>query len=114
MFKINIGELKNKITFISYKNIIDDDGFEQLEEIEEYKCFAKIQSLYGRELYSAMSVGQENNVKFIVRYSNKIKNIGQNIKFNGQIFDVVNIENVDFSNRWLIITANAKEEDIYE
>ena len=75
------------------------------------KKWASIKELYGKEKYFAMQAGQENTIKFILRYEKNIEQLKQNrlfeIEFNNSCYE---IKRIDFNNyKKDFITIEAQE-----
>lgn|GEM_PF-198980 len=122
-FKVNIGDLRNRITLQVFVTTLDDDGFETQEWQDLRTVWAKVENLHGREFYAAAAVQVEKTVKFSIRY---IKDIDETmrIKFGkrtvnvldqggiitgtkevDRVYDIKFIDNVKYDNRFIEIQA---------
>lgn len=109
-FKVNIGKLNKRISIGHIGSVVNPNGFPETKFLEDYKAWASISNLYGKEFYEAAAVQHEDDVKFIIRYNPNItyKNV---IKYKEDIYNIVHIDNVEFSNRWLVIKAKILDKD---
>ncbi|MFR0018243.1 MAG: phage head closure protein [Clostridium paraputrificum] len=109
-FKVDIGKLNKRISIGHIGSIVNPNGFPETKFLEDYKAWASISNLYGKEFYEAAAVQHEDDVKFIIRYNSNItyKNV---IKYEEDIYTIVHIDNVEFSNRWLVIKAKILDKD---
>lgn len=109
-FKVDIGKLNKRISIGHFQKLINENGFPETKFIEDYKSWASISNLYGKEFYEAATVQHEDDVKFIIRYNPNIgyKNV---IKYGEDIYNIIHIDNVEFDNRWLVIKAKILDKD---
>jgi len=109
---MNAGMLRNKIT-IQKKNITTDDIGQQIANWSDYfNCYAYANGLSGTEYWTAAQQNAENTVVFTIRYSSKssvINPIAYRIIFNSKIYDISNVDNIQFRNETLKIRATVKE-----
>ncbi|MDK2918990.1 MAG: hypothetical protein PWQ37_1723 [Candidatus Petromonas sp.] len=111
MIKVNIGELKHRITFQRLTTSINDNGFE-VKTWEPFKIvWAKVENLHGREYFTAAQVKAERTVKFTIRY---IEGIDETMKilFKDKIYNITFIDNIKYQNRFIEIKALGVEGDI--
>ncbi|NMM65493.1 phage head closure protein [Clostridium sp. P21] len=116
-FKINIGDLRNRITIQKFATVQNDNGFD-VEEWQDYKTiWANMNNLYGKEFYAAKAVQSENTVEFVVRYSKDLicldsKNYRIKVIKNKEaekeedkyrFFNTTFIDNIQYKNKWLKI-----------
>lgn len=74
-----------KIIILKEIDIIDKDGYRTNKTYEEiYKCWANINNLYGKELYSAYTVDLQNTLNCKVKYCKLLKDTFLNLSFNNR------------------------------
>lgn len=62
-----------------------------------YTAWCEIGSLYGKELYAAISIDLQDTIIFEVRYCKKIKEVWKNLKefvveYDGDLYDIYAID----------------------
>lgn len=112
-FNVEISELRNPIYIVHKENIKDEDDIICGEKIvKDFKMFSKVnrESIY-KDFNEAYQKNYIETVTFTVRYTSKISydNI---ILFKDKLYEIVDIDNIKFENRWLKLRAKAIENDI--
>ena len=77
-----------------------------------YTCYAYVNGLSGKEYYEAKERNLQETVNFIIRYIPKLSSLNTNdyvIKFRNQVFDITHIDNYQFNNETLKISAIARD-----
>lgn len=107
---INIGELNKRIKIISVTSTKDDDGFPK-DKIETvfHECWAKITQTSGTELIKANAEMTDVKTRFLIRYTPKLINEDMQILFQGRYYDIVYVNNYEFSNEFIEIFTDKKE-----
>lgn len=109
-FNVKIGELNNIIA-IGKNKITKKNGIIQKEEfIKEFQIHAKINHLLGSEFWSAYESQKQRTEKFIVRYTDKIT-YNHIIQFKNNLYEIIDIDNVDYRNEWIVIKATLLVKD---
>lgn len=103
-------ELKYPVTVKVYpdKSVYDDVGNDITEFVPLIKCRAKINGAGGREYYSASTINSENDLTFEIRYCkslSKLKPQTTQIVYNGDVYDVKQIDDYMQSHEYLKIRA---------
>lgn len=101
---MNIGKLNKRISIGEMKEDYNDNGFPVTDFVEDFKTYARVKNLSGKQFYEAKAANLENIVEFTIRYR-KDFNANKIIQFNGENYEIIHINNVDFSNKFLIIKA---------
>ena len=108
-FKVKTGDLKLKVS-VGKMELIKKNGILQKPTfVEEFQMFAKINHLLGSEYYSACAVNMQNTEKLIIRYNTKIT-INHIIKFKDKYYSIIDIDNVEYQNEWLVLKIQVKEQ----
>lgn len=106
---INVGELNKRIKIVSTISTKDDDGFPIITENTVHECWAKVTQTSGTELIKANAEFSEVNTRFLIRYTSKSINEDMQIIFQGKHYDIVYINNYEFSNVFIEILSEKKE-----
>lgn len=108
---MNPGELRNRIEFGHFKTVTDSKGFKAKEWVPEFKAWAAVNNLYGREFWAAKAVQGETTVKFKVRYNSKI-NEKLYIKFQGNYYEIIPpVDDIKYLHKEMEIKAKILEKD---
>ncbi|HIG0362060.1 phage head closure protein [Clostridium sporogenes] len=117
--KVNIGEMRHRITIQKYNTYQNENGFDIEKWIDYKTVWAGMNNLWGKEFYAAKATNSENTIEFIVRYSKDLEKINskeyriKTIKDKNAIkekdkyryFDITFIDNIQYKNKWLKIKA---------
>lgn len=103
---MNPGRLNKKIEIYKNKTGQDDYGEPINEKETILNCYASIKNKSGTEQFKTNTPFGKVVTSFLIRYS-KVKTIDNTMKisFNGNDYNIVYIDNYNFSNQWLEITA---------
>lgn len=77
------------------------------EEWSDLKTiWAGMNNLYGKEYWTAKQYGAENTIEFTIRYC-ACPDLSQKdrIKFNGRVFNITSVDNVQYKNETIKIKA---------
>lgn len=101
---MEIGDMRNRITFFTVAPSINENGFETEQLIEFATVWAFVSNIHGNEYFAAKAVQAENTVKFIIRY---LEGLDQNMKisFNNKKFNITTIDNIKYRNKYIEIKA---------
>lgn len=99
-----------RIVILKEIDNIDKDGYRTNKTYEEiYKCWANINNLYGKELYSAYTVDLQNTLNCKVKYCKLLKdtflNLSDNnrkkykVKWNDIIYNISMIDFMSFNKK---------------
>lgn len=105
------GAYRSLVTIQQYVSGFDDIG-NPSEEWQEYKtCYAYVNGLSGREYWEAAVVHGENTVEFVFRWKpffDSMNTKQYRLLFNGGIYDITSIDNIQFRNKTVKIKAVTK------
>ncbi|MGG7077615.1 phage head closure protein [Clostridium sardiniense] len=96
----------------------DDDGYRIDNYVTVFECWANINNLYGKELYSAFGVNLENILNVKVRYCDKLKelfidnengNREYKVKWNNKIYDIKLADFLGFNKTEVILKVRLVE-----
>lgn len=111
MYRPNIGNMSKKISIGHMDKIINDNGFMEETFIEDFKAYAFVKNLHAKEFWEAKQNNLEHTVKFLVRFNSKI-DYDKYIKFNGKLYEILFIDNIDYQNAYIEIKANTIERGV--
>lgn len=106
-----IGKLNKRISIQQLTEGQDEIGNQVKTWVDFYSCFAYANGLSGTEYFAAAATQAENTVTFEIRYNVSLKDIDTTtyrIVFDGKIYDIENIDNIQFKNETLKLKAVAK------
>ena len=104
MTRVEIGDLRHRITLQKQVITINENGFE-VKTWQDYRTvWAAASNLHGREYYAAAAVQAENTVKFTIRY---LEGLGTTMRilFQGRQYNIISIDNIKYQNRYMEIKA---------
>ena len=90
----------------------DENGNHTLVWKDYYKCFAYANGLSGKEYWAAAQSNAQNEISFVVRYCKKLSAMTADhyrVLFNGDIYNISFVDNVQFQNKTLKIRAAKAE-----
>lgn len=103
--KMNPGKFRHRITIQKYTDVEGEWGQTTTEWADWSTRWASINSLYGREFWQAKEANMENTINITIRYSKDLKDLDSReyrIKWDKKIYNIIFIENLQFSNKYLI------------
>lgn len=102
---INPGKFNKKIKIFRYKNR-DDYGDPIDDDIEViHECWASVKNKSGKEQFASIAPFTKVVTSFLIRYTKKKIDTTMKIEFQGEIYDIVYIDNYNYSNEYIEITA---------
>jgi SPP1 family predicted phage head-tail adaptor len=101
---MNPGLFRHRITFQEFIETTNENGFPVQEWIDVKTAWAMIKTLQGREYYEAATTQNENNVRFVIRYTTGI-NPDMRINYKERTFEILSVINDDELNKTLTIIA---------
>jgi len=100
------GDMKAKITFQKIDGTTLIDNIEMPNWIDYTTCWAKVEWLRGKELWTAQVIHPEINVRFIARYRNDITH-DMRIVHNDKIYEIIDIIDMWDKHQYLEMTCKA-------
>lgn len=101
---MKISELNQRIK-IKQKEIKKDEIGKETEVWKVKKeVWAKVKNIFGKEYFLAKQVNLEKSLKVTIRF---LKDLNEDmiIEFNGEDYDIENVENIKLKNKWLELTV---------
>ena len=107
--KVNPGEYKHLITIQEFKEVFNNDDIPVREWVDVYKTRAKVLNPRGDEYLEEQNIGINIDKTFYIRYARNIPLSTDNqIICNGQIYNIVSVNNVLDLNKHLEIKVKLK------
>ncbi len=103
--QINPGNLKKKIQIVEYITRKDKDGFEIKEEYIILKTWAQVTNKSGTEIQRSNSDFAEVKTRFLIRTPQVNLKNSMVIKFCGDIYEIVYINDYNFDKKYTEIMA---------
>lgn len=102
------GAYKNKIEIQKVSNTYDNIGNPKQTWKKVHEGYAYINGLSGKEYWEAASIQQENTLEFVFRWKkffNEMDTTRYRLRFNGKIYNIHSIDNIQFRNKTVKIRA---------
>lgn len=96
----NPGKLKRRVSFVELTQVSDGGGGYEDSITELFSVRAYIHPLTGREYFSNQQTDASVTHKITIRYKSDVKQ-SQVISYNGKLFDIQYILDVDEDHRFL-------------
>ena len=103
--QINPGVFNKKIEIIKYQTQKDSDGFEEKEEAVVLMTWAQVTNISGTELIKNNSEFAEIKTRFLIRTPNKVIEKNMFIKFRGNIYNILYINDYSYDKKYTEIMA---------
>ena len=102
--KMKIAELNKRIQIIRNTLTENDNGVDEETEVILNEVWAKVQNMSGTEVFRSNSDFSKITTRFIIRYLTDITT-DDYIKFEGRKYNIVYINNYNFSNDFIEIVG---------
>lgn len=103
---INPGRLNKRILiFKEDPTATDDYGEPTNTPIEVHKCWASVKNKSGKEQFQANTPFAKTITSFLIRYTKKTIDTTMKIDFKGEKYNIIYVDNYNFSNEYIEITA---------
>ena len=103
--QINPGNFNKKIEIMRYEIQKDLDGFENKEEITVLNTWAQVTNTSGTEILRSNSDFSEVKTRFLMRSPKSEISEDMYIKFNGNVYNIVYINNYSYDKKYMEIMA---------
>lgn len=106
---INPGRLNKKIKIYKQINSHDDYG-EPIDDKElMHECWASVKNKSGKEQFETVTPYAKTITSFLIRYTKKNIDTTMTIEFQDSTYNIIYVDNYNFSNEWIEITAERVE-----
>jgi len=102
---INPGKLNQRIKI--YKTGTGYDGYGEPLDGKEvvHECWASVKNKSGTEQFKSVTPFSKVVTSFLIRYTKKSIDTTMKIEFQGEEYNIIYVDNFNFSNEWIEITA---------
>lgn len=107
-----ISQMRERITIQKNCPGTDKNGNHILEWKDYYSCSAYANNMSGQEYWAAAQVNSETDMYFVIRYCSEVKAMTTDkyrIIFQGRIFNITFIDNVQYKNKTLKIRVTSEK-----
>lgn len=112
---LNAGKFNQKIEFQKVERTKDEMCSTIETLVPYYSCYAYASGLSGKEQMEAAAQHLQETINFTVRYipmlANNLNTKDYVIKFRNTIFNIIHIDNYQFKNETLKISAIARDSE---
>lgn len=102
---INPGRLDKRIKIFKTGTGYDDYGEPLDTPVIVYECWASVRNKSGKEQFEATTPFAKTVTSFLIRYTKKIIDTTMKIDFKTENYNIIYVDNYNFSNEWIEITA---------
>ena len=103
--QINPGVFNKKIKVIKYEITKDFDGFETKTEITVLNTWSQVTNTSGTEILRSNSDFSEVKTRFLIRSPKSEISEDMYIKFNGNVYNIVYINDYSYDKKYVEIMA---------
>ncbi len=103
--QINPGSFDKKIEIIKYEVRKDSDGFENKTEVSVLNTWAQVTNISGTEILRSNSDFSQVKTRFLLRTSKTEINKDMYIKFRGNIYNILYINDYSYDKKYTEIMA---------
>lgn len=103
-----IEKMRERITIERSEGARDKNGNHKLVWKECHSCYAYVNNLSGKEYWAASEVNAQDEVNFVIRYCEKIKDMDSEhfrIVFRGTLYNISFVDNVQYQNKTVKLRA---------
>ena len=103
---MDIGRLDKRISIVKNSQSQDDYGSPVETKETVLTCWSSVRNKSGKEQFQASTPFTKVVASFFIRYrKNILINETMQVEFQGNIYNIILVDNYNFSNDWLEITA---------
>lgn len=105
---VKTSDLSERISFNQIKNVKNEFGEVEKQEVEIFSCWASVRTLMFKDIVASMGTVLEGTITFIIRYHQDyaIDN-SMTLKWNGKKFSIVQITPGEFKKDFTTVIAKA-------
>ena len=102
---MNPGRLNQRILIYKAGEGYDDYGDPLDTKENVHECWASVRNRSGKEQFQASTPFAKVVTSFLIRYTSKLIDTTMKIEFKGEEYNIIYVDNFNFSNEWIEITA---------
>jgi len=102
---INPGKLNQRIKIYKICSVYDDYGEPTNNKQTVHECWASVKNKSGKEQFQSVTPFAQTVTSFLIRYTKKVIDTTMKIDFKGEVYNIIYVDNYNFSNDWIEITA---------
>ena len=102
---INPGKLNKKISIVKNEQGFDDYGEPEDTTVNVLTCWSSVKNKSGKEQFETITPYAKTVTSFLIRYTKLIIDTTMKVDFNNNIYNIVYVDNYNFSNEYIEITA---------
>jgi len=102
---MNPGRLNKRIAIFKNASGYDEYGEPLDGKDVVHECWSSIRNKSGKEQFQADTPFAKVVTSFLIRYTSKTIDTTMKVEFKGDIYDIVYVDNYNFKNQWIEITA---------
>lgn len=103
--QINPGSFDKNIEIIKFEQVKDSDGFPENKEVIVLKTWAHVTNISGTEILRSNSDFSEVKTRFLMRTPKTEINKDMFIKFDGNVYNIVYINDYSYNKKYMEIIA---------
>ncbi|KAF5047427.1 Phage head-tail joining protein [anaerobic digester metagenome] len=102
---MNPGNLNKKIKIFKTAPGSDDYGDSLGVPEIVHECWASVKNKNGTEQFKSVAPFAKVVTSFLIRFTKKVIDNTMKIEFKGEVYNIKYVDNYNFKNEWLEITA---------
>lgn len=102
---INPGKLNKRISIYRQVTKRDEYGEPIAEKKLIHSCWASVKNKSGKEQFASVAPFSKTVTSFLIRYTKKKIDTTMTVEFQGEEYNIVYVDNYNFSNEYIEITA---------
>ena len=102
---MNPGNLNQRIKIYKPDSSYDDYGEPVATKTLVHSCCASVKNKSGREQFAAATPYAKTVTSFLIRYTKTVIDRTMTVNFKGEEYNIVLVDNYNFSNKYIEITA---------
>jgi len=102
---MNPGKLNQRIKIHKTGTGYDDYGEPLDTKTLVHECWASVRNKSGTEQFKSVTPFSKVVTSFLIRYTKKAIDTTMKIEFQGEEYNIIYVDNFNFSNEWIEITA---------
>lgn len=102
---MNPGKLNQRLKIYKTGVGYDDYGEPLDTPVTVHKCWSSVRNKSGKEQFETNIPFSKTVTSFLIRYTKKVIDTTMKVNFKGEEYNIIYVDNYNFSNEWIEITA---------